>query len=83
MTRPRTSPATQIWTVLVAAALQSCTYHPPTGQSERFPVVLAENRPLYILRIDAERYTCAGGTPLICDGATRTYLLCRCPFVPR
>ena len=66
-----------------AAALQACTVQPPAGGRERFPVVLDENRPLYILRADADRYTCGGSMPMICDGATMTYVLCRCPGVLR
>lgn len=71
---------------LVALAwLQGCSSMPGNTlawQREEFPVELDFDRPLQILRWEADRYTCAPGIRMVCDGATRMYLLCKCPSIP-
>jgi hypothetical protein len=62
-------------------ALHACAVSPTPPARERIPVVLDNNRPLYIRRSEVDRYTCGGAIRVVCHGANRTWLMCRCPIV--
>jgi hypothetical protein len=82
--RPTSSPAAVLG-VLVLGSLQGCgaTLTPSLAPLRGdVPAVLDNNRPLQIPRWELDRYTCAPGIRMVCDGATRNYLLCNCPSVP-
>ena len=70
--------------LLAVASVQGCATLPPSAdgvRGEPLSVLLDENRPLQIPRWEVDRYTCGPGVAMVCDAATRLYLLCRCPFV--
>jgi hypothetical protein len=72
--------------LLTLALLPSCSSTPSFpfgGREERVPIVLDNDRPLQILRWEANRYACAPEVLMVCNGATRMFLLCSCPTIRR